>query len=140
MTLLCLQVVRWCKERDIGLVLVGPEAPLVAGLVDSLKQSGIRYILSALSLNFTLPGSLSGQACDTGLEIEQHGVIIMHCDIFGKSLSHSQLHSGHLGQPLLQRSLKGLKLSSRWLLPLFAHFGCCLSWGRNERVLSQAWR
>ena len=41
------QVVRWCKEREIGLVLVGPEAPLVAGLVDSLKQGGIRYLSPA---------------------------------------------------------------------------------------------
>ncbi len=39
-----MQVVRWCQEKDIGLVLVGPEAPLVAGLVDSLKQTGIRYL------------------------------------------------------------------------------------------------
>ena len=38
------QVVRWCREKEIGLVLVGPEAPLVAGLVDSLKQEGIRYL------------------------------------------------------------------------------------------------
>jgi len=40
-----MQVVRWCKEKEIGLVLVGPEAPLVAGLVDSLKQNGIRSVL-----------------------------------------------------------------------------------------------
>ena len=39
-----LQVVRWCQDREIGLVLVGPEAPLVAGLVDSLKRTGIRYL------------------------------------------------------------------------------------------------
>lgn len=39
-----IQVVRWCREKEIGLVLVGPEAPLVAGLVDSLKQEGIRYL------------------------------------------------------------------------------------------------
>lgn len=37
-----MQVVRWCQAEEIGLVLVGPEAPLVAGLVDSLKQNGIR--------------------------------------------------------------------------------------------------
>lgn len=36
------QVVRWCKEKDIGLVLVGPEAPLVGGLIDALKAGGIR--------------------------------------------------------------------------------------------------
>jgi phosphoribosylamine--glycine ligase len=29
------------KEHDVGLVLVGPEAPLVAGLVDALQAAGI---------------------------------------------------------------------------------------------------
>ncbi len=32
----------FCKEKDINLVIVGPEAPLVAGLADSLSVKGIR--------------------------------------------------------------------------------------------------
>jgi hypothetical protein len=40
--LLLLQVVDFCKSKGIGLVLVGPEAPLVAGLVDDLTAAGIR--------------------------------------------------------------------------------------------------
>jgi phosphoribosylamine--glycine ligase len=35
-------VARFCKESDIGLVVVGPEAPLVAGLVDDLEAAGIK--------------------------------------------------------------------------------------------------
>src|SRR4051812_7640934 len=35
-------VVRLCREREIGLVVIGPEAPLVAGLVDDLKAAGIK--------------------------------------------------------------------------------------------------
>jgi phosphoribosylamine---glycine ligase len=35
-------VARFCKENDIALVVVGPEAPLVAGLVDDLERAGIR--------------------------------------------------------------------------------------------------
>ncbi len=35
-------VVRFCREREIGLVVIGPEAPLVAGLVDDLKAAGIK--------------------------------------------------------------------------------------------------
>lgn len=35
-------VVRFCKDRQIDLVIVGPEIPLAAGLVDSLSDSGIR--------------------------------------------------------------------------------------------------
>ncbi|SLN33033.1 phosphoribosylamine--glycine ligase [Oceanibacterium hippocampi] len=32
----------FCREADIGLVVVGPEAPLVAGIVDHLRGAGIR--------------------------------------------------------------------------------------------------
>ena len=35
-------VVAFCKSERIDLVVVGPEAPLVAGLVDDLQASGIR--------------------------------------------------------------------------------------------------
>ncbi len=35
-------VIHFCKERQINLVLVGPEAPLAAGLADSLSAAGIR--------------------------------------------------------------------------------------------------
>lgn len=34
-------VIRFCKEKDIGLVVIGPEAPLVAGLADDLEAAGI---------------------------------------------------------------------------------------------------
>jgi phosphoribosylamine--glycine ligase len=36
-------VIRFCQEMDIALVMIGPEAPLVAGLGDALGESGIRY-------------------------------------------------------------------------------------------------
>ena len=51
MILLMAQVFRWCKDQDIGLVLVGPEAPLVSGLIDALKAGGIRQGLRCYSLN-----------------------------------------------------------------------------------------
>ncbi|MCH9764992.1 MAG: phosphoribosylamine--glycine ligase [Alphaproteobacteria bacterium] len=35
-------VAKFCAEEEIGLVVVGPEAPLVDGLVDSLHADGIR--------------------------------------------------------------------------------------------------
>ncbi len=34
-------VVRFCRSENMGLVVVGPEAPLVAGLVDDLTAAGI---------------------------------------------------------------------------------------------------
>ncbi|MGB6347761.1 MAG: phosphoribosylamine--glycine ligase [Methyloceanibacter sp.] len=34
-------VARFCKDNDIGLVIVGPEAPLVAGLTDDLEAEGL---------------------------------------------------------------------------------------------------
>ena len=35
-------VVEFCFTHDVGLVVIGPEAPLVAGLADDLAQAGIR--------------------------------------------------------------------------------------------------
>ncbi|MDN2567928.1 phosphoribosylamine--glycine ligase [Aquibium sp. A9E412] len=35
-------VVAFCRDSAVGLVVVGPEAPLVAGLADSLAAAGIR--------------------------------------------------------------------------------------------------
>jgi phosphoribosylamine---glycine ligase len=35
-------VIRFCRENEIGLVLVGPEIPLVAGIVDDLEAAGIK--------------------------------------------------------------------------------------------------
>jgi phosphoribosylamine--glycine ligase len=34
-------VLRFCREREIGLVVVGPEQPLIAGLVDALDAAGV---------------------------------------------------------------------------------------------------
>ena len=35
-------IIQLCKEKQIDLVLVGPEGPLAAGLIDSLSAAGIR--------------------------------------------------------------------------------------------------
>jgi phosphoribosylamine--glycine ligase len=35
-------VIRFCKKNAIGLVVIGPEAPLVAGLADDLEASGFK--------------------------------------------------------------------------------------------------
>jgi phosphoribosylamine--glycine ligase len=34
-------VIEFCREKSIGLVVIGPEAPLVAGMVDDLRDAGI---------------------------------------------------------------------------------------------------
>lgn len=36
-------VIRFCRDHGIKLVMIGPEAPLVAGLGDALGEAGIRY-------------------------------------------------------------------------------------------------
>lgn len=36
------ELIAWCKEHAIGLVAVGPEAPLADGVVDALGAAGIR--------------------------------------------------------------------------------------------------
>src|SRR5690606_27288931 len=37
-------IVAFCRRQAIGLVVVGPEAPLVAGLADDLDAAGIRVL------------------------------------------------------------------------------------------------
>src|SRR5262245_24737163 len=36
-------VIGFCRENKIGFVVIGPEAPLVAGLGDALGEAGIKY-------------------------------------------------------------------------------------------------
>ncbi len=36
-------VIGFCRENDIGFVVIGPEATLVAGLADDLAQAGIKH-------------------------------------------------------------------------------------------------
>jgi phosphoribosylamine--glycine ligase len=35
-------IIRFCRENEIGLVVIGPEAPLVAGLADELQAEGVK--------------------------------------------------------------------------------------------------
>ena len=35
-------VIGFCRENEIGLVVIGPEAPLVAGLADDLQAAGVK--------------------------------------------------------------------------------------------------
>ncbi len=36
-------VIAFCRDHDIGFVVIGPEAPLVAGLADDLTHAGIKH-------------------------------------------------------------------------------------------------
>ncbi len=36
------RIVQFAKQNDVGLTIVGPEAPLVAGMVDALQAAGLR--------------------------------------------------------------------------------------------------
>ena len=36
-------IIRFCRDEHIGLAVIGPEAPLVAGLGDTLAEHGIKY-------------------------------------------------------------------------------------------------
>ncbi|WP_353853667.1 phosphoribosylamine--glycine ligase [Bacillus sp. Bos-x628] len=35
-------LIRFAKENDIGLTVIGPEVPLIAGIVDAFEQSGLK--------------------------------------------------------------------------------------------------
>ncbi len=60
------QVIRFCEEQGIGLVVVGPEAPLVDGLADSLRGAGVS-VFGPSKAAAQLEGSKSftKRLCDT---------------------------------------------------------------------------
>jgi phosphoribosylamine--glycine ligase len=59
------EVISFCKAKNIGLVMVGPETPLVDGLVDSLESAGI-LAFGPSKLAAQLEGSkdFTKKACD----------------------------------------------------------------------------
>jgi phosphoribosylamine--glycine ligase len=36
------KIIRWARKEEIGLIVIGPEAPLAAGLTDVLEKAGLR--------------------------------------------------------------------------------------------------
>lgn len=45
-------LVKFAQQNDIGLTIVGPEAPLVLGVVDAFEQAGLKILdLVNLQLN-----------------------------------------------------------------------------------------
>lgn len=58
-------VVAYCREKAIDLVVVGPEAPLVAGLTDALTDAGIRVFgPSAAAARLEGSKSFTKELCD----------------------------------------------------------------------------
>ncbi len=58
-------VVAFCREKAIDLVVVGPEAPLVAGLADALTDAGIRVFgPSAAAARLEGSKSFTKELCD----------------------------------------------------------------------------
>ncbi|WP_025029478.1 phosphoribosylamine--glycine ligase [Nitratireductor aquibiodomus] len=58
-------VVAYCREKAIDLVVVGPEAPLVAGLADALNDAGIRVFgPSAAAARLEGSKSFTKELCD----------------------------------------------------------------------------
>ncbi|EIM72913.1 phosphoribosylamine--glycine ligase [Nitratireductor aquibiodomus RA22] len=58
-------VVAFCREKAIDLVVVGPEAPLVAGLADALNDAGIRVFgPSAAAARLEGSKSFTKELCD----------------------------------------------------------------------------
>ncbi|MAS14864.1 MAG: phosphoribosylamine--glycine ligase [Nitratireductor sp.] len=58
-------VVAYCREKAIDLVVVGPEAPLVAGLADALTDAGIRVFgPSAAAARLEGSKSFTKELCD----------------------------------------------------------------------------
>lgn len=88
-------IAAFCKENNIGLVVVGPEAPLVAGVADVLRDAGIRVFgpskaaarlegsksfTKELCAQFGIPTGAFGRfdnAEDARAYVKQHGAPIV---------------------------------------------------------------
>eukprot|EP00892_Ulva_mutabilis_P004362 jgi/Ulvmu1/2298/UM013_0145.1 len=89
------QVASFCKEKGIDLVFVGPEAPLVDGIVDSLADAGVaafgptkaaaalegsKSFMKDLCKKYSIPTAASEtftKVADAHSYIEQHGAPIV---------------------------------------------------------------
>ncbi|MEM7742464.1 MAG: phosphoribosylamine--glycine ligase [Pseudomonadota bacterium] len=58
-------VASWCKAEDVGLVVVGPEAPLAAGVSDTLRAAGLPVFgPSAAAARLEASKSFTKEVCD----------------------------------------------------------------------------
>uniref|UniRef100_A0A8C5T3S8 ATP-grasp domain-containing protein n=1 Tax=Malurus cyaneus samueli TaxID=2593467 RepID=A0A8C5T3S8_9PASS len=62
-------VIQFCKDHNIGLVLVGPEALLAAGIVDELRAAGVRCLGPCAKAAQLASNSSSSKAF-----LERHGI------------------------------------------------------------------
>lgn len=72
------QMVSMCKKLDIGLVFIGPEAPLVAGTADALRNAGILVMGPG-----KLGAQLEGSKVFSKKFMEKHGIPTSSFDCCG---------------------------------------------------------
>jgi len=70
-------VVAACRERDVGLVVVGPEQPLVDGLADSLRAAGVPVFGPSAGA-----AQLEGSKAYAKEFMARHGIPTAACDVF----------------------------------------------------------
>ncbi|MEE2830470.1 MAG: phosphoribosylamine--glycine ligase [Myxococcota bacterium] len=69
-----------CREQRVDLVVVGPEAPLVAGLPDHLRAAGV-----AVFGPDAAPAQLEGSKAFAKDFMERHGIPTAGCSVFDKA-------------------------------------------------------
>ena len=91
------QVVTFCRDKNIDLVVIGPEAELVSGLADDLRRNGIRAFgpsskaaqLEGTDQHTCLSLSLSLSLCVCVCVLERHSFRFPAAITLLKSIAHS---------------------------------------------------
>ena len=103
-------IVRFVKEREIGFTIVGPEQPLVAGIVDRFQEEGLR-----ISGPTRAAAQLEGSKAFSKRFMQRHNIPTARFEVFD-DLAAAQTHLEQLDYPYVIK-VDGLAAGKGVLLP-----------------------
>lgn len=88
-------IINYCQQHDVDMIIVGPEAPLVAGIVDDCRQAGI-----AIWGPTAYCAKLEGSKTFAKEFMQQHGIPTASYQAFS-NVEDAKTHVDKLGVPIV---------------------------------------